>query len=210
MKNTLLSMLLIGVLTAPSIAQRPDIVVAQSSGRGGDTRDGRHGSERHDSGAQTQGIVVSPRPWDDHDNFDVNVYTDKRTYYYGQNVRIYFRATRDAYVYIFSTDPSGKKRQLFPNYYDRDNWVNGGTTYSIPDRSYSLRATPPSGTETITVVAVREHFRDMHRYRDYSRSNPFPSSYGASHLKSRIEHYGRRGRFYAEDSTSVRIRRPDR
>ena len=73
------------------------------------------------------------------------IWTDAYRYYEGDPVRVYFRTTQDAYVYIFDRDTEGQTRQLFPNYYDRENFVRGGVTYRIPDRNYGLRVSGPSG-----------------------------------------------------------------
>lgn len=107
-------------------------------------------------------------------NFDVEIWTDRRTYYVGDSIRIYFRTNRDAYVYIYDIDPTGATRLLFPNWYDRDNFVRGHITYSIPDYRYDLKVTGPTGRETLHIIAVRRKYRFLDRYYRFSPREPFP------------------------------------
>jgi len=121
---------------------------------------------------QPEKIIVEPPSY--YGEFDVNVWVDKSTYYIGEDIRIGFRATRDSYIYIFNTDASGDTRQIFPNYYDRDNSIRGNRTYYIPDHSYNLRVIGPSGREYIRAVAIRERYRFLDMYQNFSDSEPFP------------------------------------
>jgi hypothetical protein len=125
------------------------------------------------------------------DGFAVRIWTDGETYHLGDPVRICFRATRNAYVYIFDTEPNGVTHQIFPNFYDQDNSVRGGITYSIPDVSYELRVTGPAGWETLRIVAVRERHRFLEDYnRGFNRSKPFPERpSGASALIEKLEQF---------------------
>lgn len=127
-----------------------------------------------------QQIVIVPEPG----RMGTEIWTDHNVYYNGSKVRISFRATRDAYVYIFDTDTYGVTRQIFPNYYDTDNFVRGGSAYSIPDRHYSLTVSGPPGHENLEIVAVSERPQRIVRdYEDFSSSRPFPEhETGASGL----------------------------
>jgi hypothetical protein len=49
----------------------------------------------------------------------------------GQNVRVYFRADRDAYVTILRVDTDGRVRVLFPRDPWEDNFARGGRDYEI-------------------------------------------------------------------------------
>ena len=104
-----------------------------------------------------RGIIVDPLPPDYRPGrIDVRVWTDRSRYTIGDDVRVYFRVDRDSYIYIFSTDPSGVTRQIFPNRFDPDNFVRSGTTYRLPDRSYRLVADGPPGYDTLYAVASTE------------------------------------------------------
>ena len=55
----------------------------------------------------------------------------------GQQVRVYFRASQDAYVTVFRIDTDGRLRVLFPTEPWEDNYARGGQRYEA--RSYGDR-----------------------------------------------------------------------
>lgn len=154
-------------------------------------------------GVSPQGVRI--QPVSDRD-LTARIWTDRNEYRVGENIRINYQASRDAYVIIFSTDAEGETRQLLPNAYDSDNFVRGGRSYSIPSRGYQLEVTPPKGRETLTIVAFRERGRGMDNYRA-SQSNPFPKQSGGAKVAiQRIEpRPDSEGRRYARDTTTVRV-----
>lgn len=154
---------------------------------------------------QTRGVQVVPdRP---HNQLSVSVWTDRSSYDVGDNIRVSYRANSDAYVLIFSTDSRGQTRQILPNRYDNDNFVRAGRTYTIPTRGYQLEVTPPSGRETISIVAFRERNQALSRFNSFG-NDAFPRSEGARSAIARVivrPDDGDRGRRYAEDSTSFQV-----
>jgi len=150
---------------------------------------------------EPKGMRIVPRP--STGRFDVEISTNRAVYEVGDRVRISFRANRDAYVYIFSTDARGRSRQIFPNFWDRDNFVRAGRTYTIPRSGYDLVAEPPFGNETISIVAVRSRSEIPDRFRTFSRNDPFPARSRES-LRKVIP----RGKsdYVAEDSTTIYVR----
>jgi len=89
---------------------------------------------------------------------DVEVWVDRgegATYYPGEEIEVYFRASRDCYVVIYGINTRGYTYLLYP--YDKydDYYVEGGRTYRIPDRfdDYNLTVDGPEGTEYIQAVA---------------------------------------------------------
>jgi len=168
-------------------------------------------------------VAIVPRPVDG--VLKVNIRTDRARYHVGDPIRIYFSVSRDAYVFIFDTDAAGVTRQIFPNYYDRNNLVTAGRRYMIPDRSYDLEVTGPQGDEKLTIVAVGERLPFLSEWHCYSRSNPYPASRdGAAALVRRIESFRTepsarsvepvrpvpRESLWAEDSTSFYVMGSDR
>lgn len=120
--------------------------------------------------------------------FWVDIDADRSVYDIGDSVRIHFEASDDCHVYIFNTDAAGITRQIFPNYYDRDNYVRGGRRYSIPDYGYALVAEGPSGRESIQIVAHRKQWRALERWGHFDRHDPFPlRSLSPSGMRSQIE-----------------------
>ena len=94
---------------------------------------------------------LSAEVWTDHSDAE---------YYSGDNVTIYFRANRDAFIAIYSIDSRGMVNLLFPAREGDDNFVRGGVTYSLPgpDDDYDLVLSGPQGDENIQIVASREQF----------------------------------------------------
>ncbi|MBI2565512.1 MAG: DUF4384 domain-containing protein [Candidatus Schekmanbacteria bacterium] len=103
------------------------------------------------------GIVIVP------DRFDVKIWVNKRQparYRIGEPIRVYFRASRDAYVTIYDRSTDGSIVRLFPNRWDPDNFVRADRSYRIPSGDYDLRVTGPSGTEELTIYATSR--KDFH------------------------------------------------
>ncbi|MGC8840197.1 MAG: DUF4384 domain-containing protein [Candidatus Sumerlaeaceae bacterium] len=168
-------------------------------------------------------VAIVPRPREG--VLKVNIQTDRSRYHIGDPIRIYFSVNRDAYVFIFNTDAAGITRQIFPNYYDRDNYLRAGRRYMIPDRTYDLEINGPQGNEKLTIVAVAQDFPFLKEWHRYSRRNPYPASReGAAALVRRIESFRTepsargihpvrplpRENFWAEDWTTFYVMGPDR
>lgn len=153
---------------------------------------------------QTQSVRVIPRPDND---LNVRIWTQNREYRIGENIQIYYRTSRDAYVLVFSTDANGETRQLLPNSYDSQNFTRGGVTYSIPNRGYSLEVSPPTGRETLSIVAFRERNQILDTY-SARKSEVFPRSQGPRAAISRVivrPDDSDRNRRYAEASTTIQV-----
>jgi hypothetical protein len=111
-------------------------------------------------------------------DFKIDIWTNQPDYFVGEDIRIYFHSNMDCYVYIFDIDTNGSSRQIFPNYYDRDNYIRGGHVYSVPDYGYRLEVTGPAGREYLRAVGVREHYPFLQDFERYDRSDPFPRQPG--------------------------------
>jgi len=116
-------------------------------------------------------IIEPPRSRD----FHVSLTLDQDRYYIGDTITMRYRSNRDAQVYIFDTDTRGVTRQIFPNYFERDNSIRSGRTYRTPDPSYTMRISGPPGRETLRLIAFAKEYRVLRQWEEYSRSDPFPS-----------------------------------
>jgi hypothetical protein len=92
---------------------------------------------------------------------DVEVWVDKgegATYNPGEDIKVYFQASRDCYVVIYNIDTRGYVDLLYPVDDDDDPYVEGGRVYRIPDRfdDYELTVDGPDGMEYIQAVASPE------------------------------------------------------
>jgi len=100
---------------------------------------------------------------------DVEVWTGRSDgeYYEGDDIVIYFRVNRDAFIAIYSIDTRGRVNLLFPTFAGEDNYISGGVTYSLPggNDDYDLVVNGPEGFENIQVIASRERFPIPDWYR---------------------------------------------
>ncbi|MCX7014840.1 MAG: DUF4384 domain-containing protein [Candidatus Sumerlaeota bacterium] len=145
-------------------AQRPE----------SEERNWDRGGERESLGVVPREIVPRPIvPLPGH-YFSVRVYPNRSSYYIDDRVRVYFTASDDAYVYIFNTDAAGVTRQIYPNYWDRDNSIRGGHLYSIPDPDYALVATGPAGPESLHIQAYRKRWDELRPWDRFEKSDPYP------------------------------------
>lgn len=120
----------------------------------------------------------------------VRIRTDLPRYHVGNSIQITFGVNRDSYVFIFDTDSAGMTRMVFPNYYDQQNFLRAGKVYYIPDRGYDLEITPPSGSNTLSIVAVEQNLPFLAEFHKYSRKEPYPAFRdGATQLVRRIESF---------------------
>lgn len=158
----------------------------------------QYASNRQDPG--TRAVVPVPNP-PYYGDFDASIWVGKSIYNVGDNIRINFSVSEDAHVFIFSRDPSGEEIQVFPNFYQRTNFVRGGQTRSLPDGNYRLEVTGPAGYNTLTLIAVRTDYPFLNQWRGFSASTPYPSARGGvDAIKRQVEREG--------GSVSVRGVRP--
>lgn len=122
---------------------------------------------------------------------DADIWTDDDVYHIGDLLNVHFRVSRDAHVYIFNTDAAGVTRQIFPNPYDQDNYMQAGRTHTLPrwrHSNYNFRVAGPAGTETLEIYAVADNSFFREQFRTYSESNPYPQiSARQRDMLSRIE-----------------------
>jgi len=114
--------------------------------------------------------------YDGYDDLDLSITATRRQVEAGDPVGFTVRAESEAMIWVFATDHSGITRQLFPNYYDRDNRLRRGEVKRIPSARYELRATGV-GWNTIVVYGADTNGRDWNipsRFSRYSRAVPFP------------------------------------
>ena len=128
-------------------------------------------------GPYERGVIPNPPQGGD---FSASLSVEKQSYDIGEPITINFRVSRDAYVFIFSKDPTGVEQQIFPNFYDQSNFVRANRTRAIPDGGYSLQVTGPGGRNEITLVAVREDYPFLREWKRYSRTEPYPSARGGA------------------------------
>jgi hypothetical protein len=80
------------------------------------------------------------------------------TYHIGDILAIYVRPKTDAYLTILNVGSSGKVTLLYPNHFQRDAKVKGGTTVRIPPRKgkWNISVDEPAGVDLIKIIASRK------------------------------------------------------
>jgi hypothetical protein len=89
-------------------------------------------------------------------------------YSHGEKVRFLVRASRGCYLKVIYLSSAAKGARdtkkmnilLFPNKYDRDNFISSGQTMVI-GRLGELEIKPPFGKDIVTVVASEKQFSDL-------------------------------------------------
>jgi len=110
---------------------------------------------------------------------DIEVWTNKgfdATYYYGEDVAVYFRAEQDCYVVVYDIDPSGDVTLLFPTSFYGSSYVRAGEVYRVPgyDDDFTLEVTGGHGLDRIYAVASYDYINspDFVRYIGYDYGSP--------------------------------------
>jgi hypothetical protein len=82
------------------------------------------------------------------------------TYVDGEFVVFEFRPEIDCYVHLFVLNSKGEVSMLFPNTYDKNNFVPGYVTFSIPhdQHRFSIKASQPTGNDLLCALVTS---RDM-------------------------------------------------
>ncbi|MBN2545588.1 MAG: DUF4384 domain-containing protein [Spirochaetes bacterium] len=73
------------------------------------------------------------------------------------------RSNIDCYIKIYHRTASGIVTMVFPNKFDKNNFLTNNKTYRIGDDKYAFdfEITPPFGTEIITVTSKKSQFSDL-------------------------------------------------
>ncbi len=85
----------------------------------------------------------------------VKVWTDKKSYRDGEEMKIYVEGNKPFYGRILYQSVAGEIIQLLPNKYRMENYFRGGYRYIIPyeNDAFVLEVTEPFGMERIIVYA---------------------------------------------------------
>jgi hypothetical protein len=90
-------------------------------------------------------------------NFDVKLWTDQKAYKVGEPVTFYFRSKQDCYLNLVNFGTSGQIKVIYPNRYQRENFVKAGELVEIPakkDDEYRVNLEGPGGVERIEAVVT--------------------------------------------------------
>ncbi len=95
---------------------------------------------------------------------NVRIWTDRKEYRQGDDVRIFLKGNRPFFARILYRDTSGRTIQLLPNPYRQDNYFRGGVIYELPEGDkdrYRLEVSPPFGSEELILHASAVPLGDL-------------------------------------------------
>jgi len=86
----------------------------------------------------------------------VEVWTEKASYSIDEEAVFYIRSNRDCYVTLLDLQTSGGLYVLFPNSFQKENYVSANRIYSIPasQASFSINVAGPKGVEGVKAIAT--------------------------------------------------------
>jgi len=122
-------------------------------------------------------IIIVPVPTSD---LTVDIEMNKptgSTYSSGENIEIYFKTDKNAYIAIYDILPDGTVQLLFPNAYDSNNFSLANTRIKVPtNNQYNLMVGPSdSGKEILQIIASTTPLGFLSDLTTQFNSSPFPS-----------------------------------
>ena len=95
-------------------------------------------------------------------SFNVKVRTNKKNtnnqdeYQIGEMVTFFISVEEDCFLTLLDINPGGEITVLFPNKYQKNNFVRAGKTIQIPpkDKKFDLKVNPPHGEERLKTIAT--------------------------------------------------------
>ncbi len=81
----------------------------------------------------------------------------------GENLVINIRSESNCYIKLFHVACDGKIQLIFPNKFEKNNFIRAGEAYTFPSPSmnFDFKLGPPYGIETIRLVAQSVQFDDL-------------------------------------------------
>jgi len=92
----------------------------------------------------------------DKPSFNIEIWTDKKRYRIGEEIRFQFRSDQDCYLTLIDYETNGSVKVLFPNRYFQNSLIEAGKTYTIPGNEYGFKLIiePPTGIEKVRAIAT--------------------------------------------------------
>jgi hypothetical protein len=91
-------------------------------------------------------------------SFMLRVEVDRpdRTYYVGEQMTVTVKAEKDCYLYLVYYGASNQVACLFPNEYQKENFIRAGqpVTVPAPDAKFQFTCSPPCGKEYLQVIGT--------------------------------------------------------
>jgi len=116
-----------------------------------------------------KGVIINPSQ-----PYESTIWTDKESYYIGDELKVYFKVSKDTYVYIFDIDTNGKVSLLYPNIYSESNYIKANSTYVLPDNSrYNFKVTGPAGVDNLVIISLPSPINNVDWLKKSLEQNSF-------------------------------------
>ncbi|HOV14086.1 MAG TPA: DUF4384 domain-containing protein, partial [Spirochaetota bacterium] len=100
------------------------------------------------------------------EEFNIRIWPNKgdnATYKDGEYLIPYFISNKDCYVRVYLIGADGNAMMVFPNFYNKNNFIQKNKIYKIGDPKFSsflIELTKPYGCEMLVAVASSTEFQD--------------------------------------------------
>ena len=113
-----------------------------------------------------EGLSVFANNPDNNSELKVKVWPDKgesSVYLKDELMGFHFKANKDCYVYLYHMDAEGKVSLLFPNSFNKYNFIKANQVYTIPDNTmnFDFKITPPFGAEMVKAIASLQPIKSI-------------------------------------------------
>ncbi len=116
-------------------------------------------SRRAEAEEDTEEAVEESTRESDKERPIAKLWTERKVFQIGEPVTLYFYAERDGYLNLIDYGTSDKVQVIFPNRFQRDNFVKGGEVVAIPtvkDDEFRFRVKGPKGVEVVKAVFTKQ------------------------------------------------------
>ncbi len=98
----------------------------------------------------------------DDSQFTIQVWSSRadNIFYEGDEMFLNLYSDTNCYFYMYHVDVNGIRRRIYPNQYDKNNFLRAGTIRKIPEQSVFI-VKPPYGEEYIFVFASNTPFENI-------------------------------------------------
>ena len=106
--------------------------------------------------------------------FSVKVETDSPVYSEGDLLQAYVTSGEDGYLYLFYRDAEAKVSVLFPNQWQKNNFIKGGERVAVPKRqgdTFQITICAPFGSELLTAVVSKKPLPFIDNLMDFAKFN---------------------------------------
>lgn len=87
----------------------------------------------------------------------------KKTFRLGEKIAFYVKSEKSGYLYLIDINADNDAMMLFPNYWDRDNFIQANKRITVPGKKFQseLYVTDPTGIDTVIAVVSSRRWPEL-------------------------------------------------